>query len=193
MFHTACEKVISRGICSGHIKEEQKDEYIYGMNMFFNVCINIITMIIIGIISGYLWECIVFCLVYKTVRKYVGGFHFESSLHCYISSCFMYFVVIAIMAYIPFKICAVSIMVVISGITMWFISPVESVNKPLDEDEKRVFKKRARVNISVVSMVYIAALFINKDISEVIAIGIILVMFFALAGRLKLMAHIEEN
>ena len=163
------------------------------MNMLFDICINIISMIIIGIITGRLWECITFCAVYKIIRKYTGGFHFDSSWGCYISSCIMYFVFAAAVAYIPFRIYEVSAMVIISSIIIWSISPVEAINKPLDKTEKRVFKKRARISICVVLVAYIICLFINTEIASVIAYGIMFVMFFAIAGEIKHMVYAEKG
>ena len=64
MFHKICKKIVLHGISSGTIPNEQSNEYIYGMNMLFNVCVNIISMIIIGIITHRLWECVLFCLIY---------------------------------------------------------------------------------------------------------------------------------
>jgi accessory gene regulator B len=95
MFHKVCEKIVLSGIENGTIANEQKDEHLYGMNMLFNVTINIISMVIIGIVTGRPLECIMFCFIYKTIRKYTGGFHFESAWICYISSCVMYLLVMA--------------------------------------------------------------------------------------------------
>lgn len=193
MFQGLCKTIITSGIRSGHIQEDKKDECLYGMNMLFDICINIISMIIIGIITGRLWECITFCAVYKIIRKYTGGFHFDSSWGCYISSCIMYFVFAAAVAYIPFRIYEVSAMVIISSIIIWSISPVEAINKPLDKTEKRVFKKRARISICVVLVAYIICLFINTEIASVIAYGIMFVMFFAIAGKIKHMVYAEKG
>lgn len=193
MFHQICEKIVSSGIDKGTIPNERCNEYMYGMNMFFNICANIVTMIIIGIITHRLWECVVFCLVYKIVRKYTGGFHFESAFRCYISSCIMYLVAIGIVAYIPFRIYEVSAMVLISAIIIWGLSPVEAVNKPLDKCEEQVFKKRARINIVAILIIYIISLFTYQDVSYVIGIGIIMVMFFAIIGKVKLIRYKKKE
>ena len=193
MFHKICEKVVSLGIKRGTIPGEQKNEYVYGMNMLFNISANIISMIIIGIITHKLWECIVFCIVYKTVRKYTGGFHFESAFRCYISSCIMYLAAIEIMVYIPFKVYEISAMVWVSAIVIWGLSPVEAVNKPLDGCERQVFKKRARLNIAIILTTYMVSLFINNELAYIIGIGIIFVMLFAIIGKIKLIAVTESK
>lgn len=193
MFQCACEKLISKCIKNGQIEADKKDEYIYGMNIFLNVTLNILSMIIIGIILESLWECVVFCLVYKIIRKYTGGFHFESGLFCYLSSCIMYFAVVGTIKYMPFGIYEISALTVISSVIIWGMSPVEAINKPLDESEKSVFKKRARINIAIMITVYSVCIFFNKEVAQVIGISIICVMMFAVAGKIKIIAYNEKN
>ena len=41
------------------------------------------TMLIIGIIMKMIPQVIVFGFMYKFIRKYVGGYHCESSLTCF--------------------------------------------------------------------------------------------------------------
>lgn len=193
MFERLSKKIVLHEIRHGRIDAEQKEEYTYGMNMFFNVFINILSMIIIGIVTHNLWECVVFCLIYKLLRKYTGGFHFESALHCYISSCIMYFVIIGIIIYIPFKVYEISIIVAVSTIILWGISPIEAIHKPLDEKEKQVFRKRSRINIVIAIIAYVASLFINNKLAYVIGVGIISVMIFSVIGKIKLMLYTERK
>ncbi len=193
MFQPLCEKVVLNVIQNGNIKAEQKEEYLYGLNMFFNVSVNILSMILIGLITGRLWECTVFCIVYKVIRKYTGGFHFESAVYCYISSCILYFMIIAAIMFIPFKIYEMSAIVILSGIILWILSPVEAINKPLDECEKYVFRKRARINIVLILGVYIISIFFNEELTTVVAISIITVMIFTILGKIKLLVYTKKR
>jgi accessory gene regulator B len=193
MFHKVCEKIVLSGIENGTIANEQKDEHLYGMNMLFNVTINIISMVIIGIVTGRPLECIMFCFIYKTIRKYTGGFHFESAWICYISSCVMYLLVMAAIIYIPFKVYEISAIVVISSIIMWMLSPIEAINKPLDECEKRIFKKRARFRLAAVFVAYAFCIFINEQFAYSIAFSVIFATLFAIAGKIKLMCFKEKR
>lgn len=193
MFQALSKKIVSSGIRSESIDAEKQDEYIYGMNMFFDVCINIISMLVIGMLMGRVWESIVFCIVYKVIRKYTGGFHFESAKCCYISSCIMYIIAVVGIIFVPFRKYEISVMVVISSIILWFLSPIEAANKPLDNYEKHVYKKRARINIFVILFAYIVFLFINNNVAKVISTGIIWVTLFAVVGYIKVMLYNERD
>lgn len=192
MFLKVSEKIVLSGIRDKYIEDGKKDEIIYGLNMFFNLSINIITMVAIGIISDRLWECVLFCWIYKFMRKYSGGFHFESAWICYISSCIMYLCVIGLVSVFPFNTYATSIIVTISSVIIWGSSPVESINKPLEQCEKTVYGKKAKIRTVLVLLSYFAMLFLNPGGANVIAIGIVFVMIFMVAGEIKCIAHKNE-
>ena len=64
----------------GYIKEEEQEEYIYGLDLVMSlICTVILTMLIIGIIMKMIPQVIVFGFMYKFIRKYVGGFHCETA------------------------------------------------------------------------------------------------------------------
>lgn len=193
MFNKICEKIVLSGIKNGSITNEQREEHLYGMNMLFNVTINIISMIFIGIATGKPLECIIFCFIYKTIRKYTGGFHFESAWTCYISSCVMYLLAMAAIIYVPFRMYETSGMVIISSIIMWILSPIEAINKPLDEREKQVFKKRARIRITAVVVIYVCSIFVYTQLAHAIALSVIFAMLFAILGKIKLVLFAEKN
>ena len=103
MIHKISEKAIMYAILNNYIKQEQYDEYVYALEIILNILITDITMIIIGLAMGMIWECILFWLVYKILRKYCGGYHFSTSLKCYLSSCIMCPVVLAVVRYVPYS------------------------------------------------------------------------------------------
>ena len=103
MIHKISEKAIMYAIHNNYIKQEQYDEYVYALEIILNILITDITMIIIGLAMGMIWECILFWLVYKILRKYCGGYHFSTSLKCYLSSCIMCPVVLAVVRYVPYS------------------------------------------------------------------------------------------
>ena len=120
-------------ILNNYIKQEQYDEYVYALEIILNILITDITMIIIGLAMGMIWECILFWLVYKILRKYCGGYHFSTSLKCYLSSCIMCPVVLAVVRYVPYSMTVWGLLTLTALIILSILSPVEAANKPLDE------------------------------------------------------------
>ena len=149
MIHKISEKAIMYAILNTYIKQEQYDEYVYALEIILNILITDITMIIIGLAMGMIWECILFWLVYKILRKYCGGYHFSTSLKCYLSSCIMCPVVLAVVRYVPYSMTVWGLLTLTALIILSILSPVEAANKPLDEKEQRIFGITARILIII--------------------------------------------
>ena len=130
---------------------------------------------------GMIWECILFWLVYKILRKYCGGYHFSTSLKCYLSSCIMCPVVLAVVRYVPYS--TLTALIILS-----ILSPVEAANKPLDEKEQRIFGITARILIiiSAVCWSVTAIVFRQLILSKIISLSIISVAVFVIAGKMYL-------
>ena len=166
-------------ILNNYIKQEQYDEYVYALEIILNILITDITMIIIGLAMGMIWECILFWLVYKILRKYCGGYHFSTSLKCYLSSCIMCPVVLAVVRYVPYSMTVWGLLTLTALIILSILSPVEAANKPLDEKEQRIFGITARILIT-------AIVFRQLILSKIISLSIISVAVFVIAGKMYL-------
>lgn len=188
MIHTISEKTIMYAIRNKYIKQEQYEEYLYALEIILNILITDITMIIIGLAMGMIWECILFWLVYKILRKYCGGYHFSTSLKCYLSSCIMCPAVLAVVRYVPYSITVWGIITLAALIILSILSPVEAANKPLDEKEKRVFGIVARILIiiSAVCWIITTIIFHKYILSKIISLSIISIVIFVIAGKIYL-------
>lgn len=185
MIKEISEKITQKAVEDGNIKSEQYEEYLYGINMILNIFITDITMIIIGIIMRMLWECIAFWFFYKILRKYCGGYHFSTSLKCYLSSCVMCPVILAAVKYIPFNMFIWAVITFIGCIILFILSPVEAVNKPLDEKEISVFGRIARFLVVIILIIFIIAVLLKWIIiSKKISVCIISVAVFSIAGKI---------
>ena len=171
------EKAIMYAILNNYIKQEQYDEYVYALEIILNILITDITMIIIGLAMGMIWECILFWLVYKILRKYCGGYHFSTSLKCYLSSCIMCPVVLAVVRYVPYSMTVWGLLTLTALIILSILSPVEAANKPLDEKEQRIFGITARILIiiSAVCWSVTAIVFRQLILSKIISLRITLI------------------
>lgn len=171
-----------------YIKQEQYDEYVYALEIILNILITDITMIIIGLAMGMIWECILFWLVYKILRKYCGGYHFSTSLKCYLSSCIMCPAVLVAVRYIPYNITVWCVTTLTALITLSILSPVEAANKPLDEKEKKVFGIVSRILIIISALCWsiTTVIFHQFILSKIISLSIISVAIFVIAGKIHL-------
>ncbi len=181
------KKIINYALTNEYIHKEQYEEYLYILTLILNILITDITMLVIGVIMGMVWECITYWLIYKVLRKYCGGFHFSTSFKCYLSSCIMCPAVLIIIKHVPINVVVLTIVAMLFSIILLFLSPVEAVNKPLDEQEIKLFGKVARLLVVGVMLVYSISLILKFYlVSKIIALSIISVGLFVIAGKLEL-------
>lgn len=173
------EKIVKSLITIGVVPSDDKDLYQYGIRHGILMVINVLTIILIGFILGMVWQSIVFILAYIPVRTYSGGYHASTELKCYLFSVALIFVVLIGIKLIPWNAYICSIVTLCALMIIIRLAPVEDLNKPLEQKEKAVYKRRAR--IILVLLIGLALLFwlvgsTQIAISIIMAIGVAAVM-----------------
>ncbi len=128
---------------SSVVKAEEVEIYIYGINQILVSVLNISSALIIGLIFGTLLEVTVFMAAYIPLRSFAGGYHAKTPLRCYIYSLIMLVIVSMGLKYLSLAIGVYYVTLLISVLIVLVLSPVEDKNKPLDDLEYKVYKKRA--------------------------------------------------
>lgn len=184
-------KRIVRHYCKG--KDSNENElYVFGINQCLNMLLNIITALFIGILSGNVLQILLFMLAYIPLRSYAGGWHSRTPLRCYIFSIVMLIVVsigfkyLSIAAWVYYAVLALAFVIVL------VLSPVEDKNKPLDELEYKVYKKRA-VIIAAVELVISGLLKMASLDSLFVAVvySFTVLGFMLVAGMVK--NHLDKD
>lgn len=132
------EKCIAWGIADS----DNKDIYIYGINNLFIILINLVSVVMLGVIFNSVLQVIWFMLNFVFLRSYLGGFHLNSHVHCYLISNVIIITSIKIASIIPIGILiAFSI---ISSIFIWRFAPINCPKRCYDHDEARYFGKKCK-------------------------------------------------
>lgn len=190
MFRKFAEWAIDRAIKLGYISEDESEEYIYGFDLILSVIVSDIAMITIGLIMHMVVEAVILTFMYKCIRKYTGGFHCETAITCIISSCFMCVCVLLAIKYFPYNFIIYTAAIIILLAVLFILSPIEAINKPLDDIEVKVFGRRARIVICTVLVIYAVVCILGwYNIAKVMAISIADVTLFAVMGKIKLMYY----
>ena len=142
MFHRISVKITDKLISLKTINSVDRDIYEYGVQHILITLLNITTVIIIGIVLNAVIEAIAFITAFIPLRIFAGGFHFSTPIKCYIfSSCFVAAVLLA-MRYVNISILIYCLLYCLAIVIILILSPVEDVNKPLDQVEKKVYRKK---------------------------------------------------
>lgn len=173
-------------IKTGVVDDECYDVYQYG----FQVGLEMLSCIVVCCgISMYLHmvpEFIVFILVFMLLRTYAGGMHLNSFWSCFLCSVTTQTAVLLFSREYMFSF-HVSWAVILSGTFLILkAAPVESVNRELEDDEKRHCKKITRNGlISIILFSVGCTLGGMRDIVSLISLAILQVLFSQYMGIVK--------
>ncbi len=147
-------------ILNGIISVDKRDLYIYGLELFSIKTSFYVTILVLSLIIGTLPISMLYILLFTMLRQYTGGYHSKSFALCFLTSIFIYLVMILIYLIAvrtvaaPMNACAV-----ISYVFVLLLAPVESANKPLSMNEQ---KKYRIISFLLTSVYCLAALITLK-------------------------------
>ena len=180
------EKLASSFVSNKIILYEEKALYEYGLRQSAFMALNVFSTLMLGSLFDMTWQSIIFIAAYIPLRSYAGGYHAKSQLKCYAFS-----EVMVIFALLLIKIiCRDSIIcfcvVVSAGIVIFYLAPLESKNKPLNQNEKIIYKKCTRVILAILSVCIIAFYgCFSRQVSASIATAIVILALMLLLGCFK--------
>lgn len=183
------DKMVERGI----VQKEDAALYQYGIGNGIVVAGNLLASAVFGILTGRLGVVLVFLLFYGSLRSYSGGVHCRSRAGCFILSMLVLSVPVFSYEWVMGNAALPAIVGVgvIAIVVVLVLSPVESINKPLDDEERKVYKRIS--HCIVVLQGCVLAFLYCMDIPEYFYAGyssLIMVAAFMAAGKISTKRYI---
>lgn len=168
------ERILRFLIHSGRITEEDKDVYRYALQSVWILGGNIVTSLFIGILLGHLGYCLLLLLTLIPLRSDAGGYHAPNVWQCYFMSCgVLVAALLWIRAQIPFQ---TEITVFFAAVSFFFVfrfAPLAAENKPLDERERKIIGRRARITLVLELVAGLLCLGVDQKVAYSILSAII--------------------
>ena len=130
------EKFTKYVIKAGAVPEELYAIYQYGFQIGLEMFCCFITCLIMAIYLHMILEFIVFTTVFMLLRTYAGGIHLNSFWSCYLCSVVIQTAVLIISSIYLLPTSLAWIFIVTSSALILKYTPVETINKELDNNEK---------------------------------------------------------
>ncbi len=186
MLKRLSEKFAEKLVRAGIVSETDADVYVYGFFQLAMLLLNIITTILLGILFQSLLLCLLLNAAYIPIRLSAGGHHADSPLRCYVNSTLMIAILLAVIRWIPIHPLVSILLLGTAGGVIWWLAPVETSNRPLDEAEWRVYRKRTRIVLLVETAAsLLALLFWTEQAAATIALGLFTEALMLLVGTAK--------
>ncbi len=144
------EKITDSLIDNSVIAMEDRALYSYGLQQGMVMLLNIFITMLIGILMGMFWQSILFLAAYIPLRSYAGGYHAKTQLRCDLISILL--IVAALMGtkFIYGNEFTGMLILLGSGTAVFFLAPVEDLNKQLNKREIESYKKKTRVLLCLI-------------------------------------------
>ena len=158
MFRYIAEDIAFLLIKSKVVNIEERDVYVFGLEVLLLNSVNILTALIISLITNTMWHFMAFLLIYAPLRIFSGGYHAKHSETCFIISTLVYIASVLTVKLYPllYTNTVITAALFIPSILLTFVlAPVINKNNPLSEDER----KRNRL-VSIVLIVLDSVIFI---------------------------------
>ena len=184
------EILIQKGI----VQKEDAELYQYGIENGIVVAGNLLASGIFGIVTGRPGLVLVFLLFYASLRSYSGGSHCKSRIGCFLISMAILSIPVYTHEFVMNNVPATVILMIgiAAVVVILILSPVESINKPLDDEEKKYY---ARVThcIAALQVCVLIILFCLgvKDYFYAGYSSIILVAVFMVMGKVIMKRYVQ--
>lgn len=151
---------------------------IYGdlVKLFIVICISLLLKSILPVLT--------LTLSFAFLRRYAGGFHMDTELKCLITTVCSFVIPGTIISRISFIVHTQVLVVthtIFSGICLFLLikySPRDCVNRPIDDSEAIIFKKKSIRDFIVLTLISIILTFLGQPILSIsILAGVVIEIF----------------
>jgi accessory gene regulator B len=147
---------------------EDRDIYIYGLELLISTLLTSISILILGFFIGEFISAIVYLLVYFLLKSYTGGYHAKHYYECYIYSILFYIILVIIrnVTLAVYQPIFGLISLISSVIIIFEFAPVENKNNPKTKEEIIRNKKIARRRILILSIATILGYIVRVELID---------------------------
>lgn len=168
MLRAMCEDVSFILVRNRIISEDDREVYIYGLELILNSLLVVGTIVTLGVLLNKVLITVVFLVVFCSIRSYAGGYHANQYWKCYCVGCFAYLsVVIIVQSTLAIHVKLDSlIFLAISYIGIFYIAPLNSEKSPKTQEEMNKNSIITKVLINVYTAIAVIGIFVYPQVMD---------------------------
>lgn len=173
MIRRLSESIVKWQFRRNILTREQSALYQYAYEVMLNQAINIFLAILIAVVLNAPMSVLVFLVSYIPLRSYCGGYHARTNGGCTIVSTILILLVCLVEKMYIWELTALltPVCLMVSGVFIFMFAPVPDKNKPLDEKETILYRKRSRLVWLVEAVIGVVFWYFGLRAGVVIAIS----------------------
>lgn len=174
---------------NGIIEKEDIEVYEYSLQILLSTVINFVAVIVLAVVTKTVLLSVSFLMGFIPLRLMAGGYHAKNHLRCFLILIGTYVAFVTGVLLVPnqFLVVITLFVTIVSILLIFFLAPVEDKNKPLSEEEKKSYKHKSRIALTVfvVADMVLLAVLQNKKIAFSLALGAFAVAVSLLASLIR--------
>ena len=180
------KKITEYVIKSGVVSKELYAVYQYGFQIGLEMLVCFSVCLLIAIYLQIIPEFLLITGIFILLRTYAGGVHLDSFGACFICSVIVQTATLLIGIKYPMPIKCAWFIIALNSILIYKFSPVESISRELDKEEKKHCKKvTLKIIIGILIIAGCCTIISGYKIIFLIAITMSIVLFSQCLGIIK--------
>ncbi len=145
------------------LSEEEREIAEYGLNQGLVLIGGLVMAVIAGWLMGIPLHAALFLVLTYILRIYAGGYHAKTPMRCGVVSVIFILVCFLCMKYVSLPLTVLHILTLGAGLFLLKTVPVDTANKKLDDEERRVYGRKARQIVLAEAGIYLASVLLGWD------------------------------
>ena len=181
------EKLTDYIIAKNIIEEKNRELYKFGFLVALEKFIFLIICLTIAIYMNSFLMALIFFIIFIPLRSFAGGFHFDSYKLCFFMSCLVYIFCVFFGDFFCFSRMTYMIVVFLLELGIYYIYPVDHVNRMVDDEENIYFKKKLFFWLGIdIALAIVCMTFDNIEYLQVIVNAIFVVFITMILGKVRI-------
>jgi accessory gene regulator B len=137
------EKTADALIGSGAVNAQDRDIYVYGMDVLLSTAANTVGILALGFLIGRWAETLLYMAFFTTLRSAAGGYHASTHFRCFLIMLASYSAAMALVVLLPSDISRLAALPItlLAFAIVGMLAPVPHSNRPVGAREYSKFKK----------------------------------------------------
>lgn len=182
-------RITSFLVNNDNFDEERLEVIRYGIEILLLKVLFFIASMLLGVLLQSFWECLLFTLSFSVIRSLAGGYHADTRIKCFIQSMCMLMVVLVILKLIQRNLFSCEIVLclsIIAAVIIWLTSPIDTENKRLTNEERKILKIKSRSILIIETVICISTYLLNYEkVAYSIMLALIVTAVLMIIGGLK--------
>ena len=168
------------------VPREDYEIYKYGFLTGIEILLSVATCFFISMRQHMVYECVGFLVVFIALRSFVGGLHMNSFVACYGCSVFTFLLTLMLIGDYPASNEVSLVAIFFESLLVWKMNPVENINRPVDEEEAKLFSLRIKKILATICVCALCAYFFKwNDILNTTMYTLLVIFISMILGMIK--------